>query len=88
MLTGYLILDVRDSIPDLITCNLVALVMGVVSSYLIMDLDYSRVEKVRFEDDEYFYYVVAVPKITLAGDQKEVKKITRRPAAQQSNKRQ
>ncbi len=80
MLSGYLMLDSRDRIPMLVTCNLVSLVVGVVSSYLIMDLDYSSVEKVKFEDDDYTYYVMAVPKIKVASDQKEVKKITHRSA--------
>jgi len=40
------------------------------------NLDYSRTEKVQFEDDEYYYYVKAVPKMTVATPEKKVKKIT------------
>ena len=45
-------------------------------------LDYTAVEYVQFEDDDYYYYVKAVPKMTLAGQQKTVKHIntSRRPA--------
>ena len=35
-------------------------------------LDYSRTEKVQFEDDEYYYYVKAVPKAIVAGTDKKV----------------
>lgn len=31
--------------------------------FLCFNLDYSRTEKVQFEDDEYYYYVKAVPKV-------------------------
>ena len=78
MLSGYLLLDSRDRIPNLIICNIISLIIGLISSYLVMDLDYSRVEKVKFEDDDYTYYVMAVPKIKVADDQIEVKKITHR----------
>ena len=46
-------------------------------------MDYSRTEKVQFEDDEYYYYVKAVPKMTVAAQTKTVKKINtqRRPAS-------
>ena len=49
-------------------------------------LDYSRTEKVQFEDDEYYYYVKAVPKMTVAAPTNTVKKINtqRRPAGQGS----
>ena len=40
-------------------------------------MDYRRAEKVKFEDDDYVYFVKAVPKINV----KLSKKGTRRPAA-------
>ena len=30
--------------------------------FIFMNLDYARTENVQFEDDEYYYYVTAVPK--------------------------
>ena len=39
------------------------------------NVDYARTEKVQFEDDEYYYYVKAVPKVTLSEPEKKVKKI-------------
>lgn len=38
-------------------------------------LDYSRTEKVQFEDDDYYYYVKAVPKIRVSKKTKSVKTI-------------
>ena len=39
-----------------------------------MNLDYTRVEQVQFEDDNYYYYVKAVPKIMVQAQQKSVKR--------------
>ena len=47
-----------------------------VVQFFKFNLDYSRTEKVQFEDDEYYYYVKAVPKMTVATPEKKVKKIT------------
>jgi hypothetical protein len=38
-------------------------------------VDYSRTERVQFEDDEYYYYVKAVPKNTVEPAAPRVKKI-------------
>ena len=46
-----------------------------VVEFFAFHVDYSRVEKVQFEDDEYYYYVKAVPKITVATPSKTVKRI-------------
>ena len=46
-----------------------------VLQFFVFNVDYSRTEHVQFEDDEYYYYVKAVPKITVATPDKKVKKI-------------
>ena len=51
------------------------LLVGVILNYFVLDLDYSRIEKVQFEDDDYYYYVTAVPKIRIVEEDKEIKKI-------------
>ena len=61
------------------------LILGtIVSAFIAMgieffsfNLDYSRTEKVQFEDDDYYYYVKAVPKVTLTAPDRRVKKINR-----------
>ena len=76
MLAGYLFTGNRSGIPALLLGNLVTLLLGILMTYFLMDLDYNRVEKVQFEDDDYYYYVTAVPKIKLSKEEKTVKKIT------------
>ena len=43
--------------------------------FLFFNLDYNRTERVQFEDDEYYYYVKAVPKVNLSSSEKKVQKI-------------
>lgn len=50
------------SIPGLILDVALALVTAGTAQAFLFSLDYRRTENVRFEDDEYFYYVKAVPK--------------------------
>lgn len=76
LLAGYLILNRESQIPYLIFGNLVTLLLALGASYLFFDLDYTRTEKVQFEDDDYYYYVTAVPKVRIEKESIEVKKIT------------
>lgn len=75
MLAGYLLANLKGEIPGLIWGNIIVIVVGLILNYFVLDLDYSRIEKVQFEDDDYYYYVTAVPKIRIAEEDKEVKKI-------------
>ena len=50
-------------------------------------MDYSRTENVQFEDDEYYYYVKAVPKIGVAVPEKQVMHITEAPDDGSSEKK-
>ena len=49
---------------------------GLVLELLFFSVDYSRTENIQFEDDEYYYYVKAVPKVGVAVPEKKVKRIT------------
>ncbi|SCX03133.1 hypothetical protein SAMN02910339_00508 [Lachnospiraceae bacterium YSD2013] len=44
---------------------IVSIILNIILQYFCFDLDYNRTEKVQFEDDEYYYYVKAVPKNTI-----------------------
>ncbi len=75
MLAGYLLTSQKSEIPALLLGNILVLIVGFILNYFILDLDYSRIEKVQFEDDDYYYYVTAVPKIRIVEEDKEIKKI-------------
>lgn len=44
---------------------IISIILNTILQYFCFDLDYNRTEKVQFEDDEYYYYVKAVPKNTI-----------------------
>ncbi len=73
LFAGYLILGITGKTVNLIIGGILSLVIGAVLQFFFMNLDYARTERVQFEDDEYFYYVKAVPKKTVAVPEKTVK---------------
>ena len=75
LLVGDLIYDTRVSILGVIFGSAVSVILAKIFQFFAFNLDYTRTEKVQFEDDEYYYYVKAVPKITLTTPTKTVKKI-------------
>ena len=75
LLVGDLIYETNISVVGAILGNLFALGVAKVIEFFRFCVDYSRTEKVQFEDDEYYYYVKAVPKMTVAAPTKTVKHI-------------
>ena len=51
---------------------------GLILEIFFFSVDYSRSENLQFEDDEYYYYVKAVPKLSVARPEKTVKRINER----------
>ena len=86
LLVGDLMYDTNLSIVSALLGAVVTLIACKIIEFFRFCLNYSRTEKVQFEDDEYYYYVKAVPKMTVAAPTNTVKKINtqRRPAGQQT----
>ena len=86
LLVGDLMYDTNLSIVSALLGAVVTLIACKIIEFFRFCLDYSRTEKVQFEDDEYYDYVKAVPKMTVAAPTNTVKKINtqRRPAGQQT----
>lgn len=86
LLVGDLMYDTNLSIVSALLGAVVTLIACKIIEFFRFCLDYSRTEKVQFEDDEYYYYVKAVPKMTVEAPTNTVKKINtqRRPAGQQT----
>lgn len=75
LLVGDLMYDTNVSVWGVILGSVISAALTVVLQFFVFGVDYSRTEKVQFEDDEYYYYVKAVPKMTVAAPEKTVKKI-------------
>ena len=75
LLLGDLVYDINISLGGVLLGTLPALAAAKVIEFFRFCVDYSRTEKVQFEDDEYYYYVKAVPKMTVSVSEKTVKRI-------------
>ena len=75
VLAGSLSSDADISLGGVILGTVLAIAVGFVIQFFIHNVDYSRTEKVQFEDDDYHYYVKAVPKKTVSVPTRNVKKI-------------
>ena len=76
-LVGSLVSDVDISLFGVIIGTLISAALMLVVEFFAFNVDYSRTEKVQFEDDEYYYYVKAVPKVTVSTPERRVKRINR-----------
>lgn len=77
-LVGALVMKTSVAIAPLVFGTLVSLAIAFVVEFFVFSVDYSRTEYTQFEDDEYYYYVKAVPKMSVAVSEKKVKKINSR----------
>lgn len=75
LLVGDLIFDTNQSLASVLLGTVISLLLAAVLQFFVFYVDYSRTEKVQFEDDEYYYYVKAVPKVTVSRPDKKVKQI-------------
>ena len=82
LLIGDLMYDANFSLAGVILGSIVCALIAQVMQFFQFNLDYARTEKVQFEDDEYYYYVKAVPKMAVAVPEKRVKRITTQRANQ------
>ncbi|MBO4808463.1 MAG: hypothetical protein J5537_05425 [Lachnospiraceae bacterium] len=85
LLVGDLAADIDISIIGVILGTIVSVLLAKVVEFFAFNLDYSRTEKVQFEDDEYYYYVKAVPKITVSTPARTVKRINTRHSSGRGN---
>ncbi|MCM1160305.1 MAG: hypothetical protein NC412_03685 [Roseburia sp.] len=76
LLLGDLMFDVNSSIAAMIIGAIVSFLLAKVLEFFAFNVDYTRTEYVQFEDDEYYYYVKAIPKNSVKKAKKTVKKIT------------
>lgn len=74
LIAGYMLLGITGKVAEVLIGNAVSLIAALVIQFLFFNLDYSRTERLQFEDDEYYYYVKAVPKAFISGTDKKIKR--------------
>lgn len=74
-LAGNVLVLVDIDIIPVIAGSIAGIVMALIIQFFKGVVDYQRTEILQFEDNEYYYYVKAVPKLYVSGSNKNVKKI-------------
>ncbi len=75
---GDIAMEVAVSYGSMVLGGIAAVIVGLILEILFFTVDYSRCENLQYEDDEYYYYVKAVPKLNVAKPEKQVKHISGR----------
>ena len=77
-LVGTLSMETEISLSGALLGCILAILVAIIVQFFKTVVDYSSVENTQFEDDEYYYYVKAVPKI-MSDRQKGSKSAAGRP---------
>ena len=78
IIVGDMALGVDSSYGPLISGGVAAVVAGLILELFFLSVDYARSERLQYEDDEHYYYVKAIPKLSVATPEKTVKRINER----------
>lgn len=84
LLVGEFSFDISASVGEMIIGNIIAALIMLALQFFIFSVDYTRTERVSFEDDDYVYYVKAVPKMSVSTPRVNVKKINAQRTRRQS----
>ena len=85
MLVGSFGMNLNATVAmiPLLICTIAAVLLALVLEFFAFGGDYSRAERLEYEDDEYFYYVKAVPKASVATSERSIKKINAEPVREE-----
>lgn len=72
---GDFVFDISTPVIELLAGTMVSVLIALVYNFFVFAVDYSRTEYLQFQDDDYCYYVKAVPKITVSAPDVKVQKI-------------
>ena len=78
LLAGQIAFSAKMNLVLMIVGTLLGAAVGYICQILFFSVDYKRTEFVQYEDDEYYYYVKAVPKINIVNEDVRVKQINAR----------
>ena len=77
---GAAVLSVKLNLGMILLGHLLGVAIGMVMDYLFFNVDYKHKETLQFEDDDYVYYVSAIPKVRSGEEpQREVKRLKKEP---------
>lgn len=74
-LIGIFSMDIRMSMVALLLGMAGSALIAYAAQFILLPLNYLQTEYVQFEDDDYYYYVKAVPKMAISRPDVQVKKL-------------
>ena len=78
-------MGISISVVSMIIFSVVSVLIGLVLEFLYTE-ETIRTERLEYEDDEYYYYVKAVPKALVATSERSIKKINAEPPREDKNR--
>ena len=85
-LVGGIVLEADVNVLVIFLGSIGGAVLALIAQFFKGVLDYSRTETVQFEDDEYYYYVKAVPKVKVSEQNVKVQKISSKTVRNEAGK--
>ena len=76
LLFGDMQFDTNIDLAKVFLGVFLSLIVELLVEFFCFMVDYTRIENVQFEDDDYYYYVKAVPKVTVSDSLRIVKTIS------------
>ena len=76
LLFGDMQYDTNIDLQKVFISIFLSLIVEFLVEFFCFMVDYTRIENVQFEDDDYYYYVKAVPKVTVSDSLRVVKTIS------------
>lgn len=73
---GNFMFDTTVPVGEVLAGLVLSVAIAAVYHFFVFAVDYTRTEYVQFEDDDYYYYVKAVPKIAVSLPDVKVQKIS------------
>ena len=87
LIAGYMLLGISGQTVTVLIGAVIAGVLAFIIEFLFCGLNYSRTERLQFEDDEYYYYVKAVPKASVSASKRNVKTFSKTDEKERINKK-
>lgn len=81
---GDFLFDVSAPVGELLIGVIASVMIAGIYDFFVFAVDYSRTEYIQYEDDDYHYYVKAVPKIIVSAPDVKVQKINPKKAQKNS----
>jgi hypothetical protein len=83
---GDMKFELAISVTAMVIGMVIAVLAALIYQFFVFAVDYTRTEYLQYEDDEYHYYVKAVPKIAVSAPDVKVQRIYARKTAKTDKK--